>query len=242
MKQNKKIALVTGGTRGIGKEISLMLARNNYEVWINYNHNDDAAHNTIKEIEKLNTDCKLLKFDVGNFENVKQVLQPELEHNSVSVLINNAGTRRDGLFMWMNYEDWKHLVDVNLNSIYNVTRLVISGMIKNKYGRIINLSSTSGQAGFAGQVNYCATKAGIIGASKALAKEVAKRNVLVNVVSPGFIETELTADVDKKDIARQIPMGRWGTSGEVAAVIEFLISEKASYISGQVIGVNGGIY
>jgi len=220
-----------------------MLCRNGYEVWANYHSDDEAAASLKQEIEANGGICKLLKFDVGNPSEVKSILRKEVDALStgIDVLVNNAGIRRDGLFVWMKESDWSDVIQTNLNSFYYVTSAVLMGMVKKKSGRIITISSAAGQSGLPGQVNYSASKAGLIGASIALAKEVARYNILVNVVAPGYIETDMTANIDQKKTLENIPLKRWGVPEDVAHIVEYLISEKASYITGQVISVNGGI-
>jgi 3-oxoacyl-[acyl-carrier protein] reductase len=239
-----KRALVTGGSRGIGKAISLMLARNGFDVIINYRGNKEAAESTKKEIEQLNVKCTLLQFDISDFKNAKKAIEEELKNGPIQVLILNAGIRKDCLFPLMKDDDWDNVVDINLKSFYYIARPISKSMFDNKYGKIVVISSTSGLTGIAGQVNYCASKAGVIGAAKALAVELARRNINVNVVTPGYIETDMIGDIKNyfEEIRKTIPLKRIGSVDDVANVVEFLVSEKSNYIVGQVIPVNGGVY
>ena len=238
----KPIALVTGASRGIGAAIAKALAQDGFDLWLNYRSNHEAAEKVKNEIEQINAQCRLLPFDVSDAEATFSVLDPLIEKETPYILVNNAGVTRDMLMIWMNQDDWKDVLSVTLDGFFKVTRTLIKGMLTKRSGRIINIVSTSGQSGMAGQVNYSTAKAGLIGATKALAAEVAKRNVLVNAVSPGFIETEMIKDIPKEKVIPMIPMQRFGTPEEVAAVVRFLCSDQASYITGQVIAVNGGVY
>lgn len=240
-----KIVLITGATRGIGKQIALTFAESGYDVAINYRTENEDLKNTQKEIEEKNVRCLAVKGDVSKFEDceklVKEVIQ---EFGKIDVLVNNSGITRDTLLMRMKKEDFEQVIDTNLIGTFNVTRNVIPYMIKVRYGKIINISSVVGISGNAGQTNYSASKAGVIGFTKSLAKEVASRNILVNAVAPGFIETQMT-DVLKEDvkeeISKTIPLKRMGNSKDVANVVKFLASEESSYITGQVINVDGGM-
>jgi 3-oxoacyl-[acyl-carrier protein] reductase len=213
-----------------------------YDIWANYRSNHEAAAALKAEVEKIGRKCTLACFDVCVEQEVKSKLEPLLAEAVPDVLVNNAGFNKDSLLMWMKQEEWQRVMDVNLLGFFLVTRAVLFGMLQRRSGRIINIASVSGQAGNRGQVNYAAAKAGIIGATKALALEVCKKGVIVNCVSPGIIETEMTAGLHLKEILSSIPAGRFGTPDEVAAVVEFLCSENAAYIVGQVISVNGGLY
>ncbi len=240
-----KYALVTGGSRGIGREICLQLAEMGYPVLINYTSNDEAANTTKSLIEEKGGKAELLKFDVSNYQQVDDVLMAWMEQNSdsvIEVLVNNAGIRKDNLLMWMTNEDWDSVLDISLGGFFYVTRRLIKDMLTNRYGRIVNVVSLSGIKGLPGQANYSAAKAGVIGATKALAQEVGKRNVTVNAVAPGFIHTDMTKDLDEKSLKSLIPMNRFGKAEEVANVVAFLASKKASYITGQTISINGGLH
>ena len=240
--QEPRIALVTGASKGIGAAIALVLARDGYDIWLNYRSDHAAATGVAKQIEELGRSCRLLSFDVADPAAVKDALGPLLEKECPHVLVNNAGFAKDTLMVWMGEDEWKNVLSVHLDGFFLVTKLLLVGMLKKRAGRIINIASTSGQSGMPGQVNYSAAKAGLIGATKSLAAETAKRKVLVNAVSPGFIETDMTAGLPIDRILPMIPMGRIGKVGEVAEVVAFLCSDKASYITGQVISVNGGAY
>ncbi|MBI4764465.1 MAG: 3-oxoacyl-ACP reductase FabG [Deltaproteobacteria bacterium] len=238
----QRIALVTGGSKGIGAAIALTLARDGLEIWLNYRSDHEGAAKVSAAIEQGGGKCRLLPFDVSNPADVEQHLQPLLENETPYALINNAGFTRDVILAWMTQEEWTDVLSVTLGGFFLVTKPVINNMLRKKEGRIINIASTSGQSGMAGQTNYSAAKAGLIGVTKALAVEVGKRNILVNAVSPGFIETEMVKDLPREKILPLIPLGRFGTPLEVAGVVSFLCSDKASYITGQVISVNGGTY
>jgi len=241
-----KTAIVTGGSRGIGKAICLRLAQEkNYHILINYQSNEEKALETLREVEQLGATAEILRFDVSKNEEVTEVLSKWVENNPtaiVEVVINNAGVTRDGLFMWMSYEDWNTVIQTSLNGFYNVTQFFIQKMLRNRYGRIVNMVSVSGMKGTPGQTNYSAAKAAIVGATKALAQEVAKRNITVNAVAPGFIETDMTANLDAAELVKLIPANRFGKTEEVADLVGFLTSDKAGYITGEVININGGIY
>jgi 3-oxoacyl-[acyl-carrier protein] reductase len=241
----KKISLITGGSRGIGKAISLQLALDGYYVLINYNTNLEAARETLSEVEKCGGQGELLQFNVADQAEVKKALnnwKSKNEGESIVILINNAGIRIDNLFFWLEEEQWDRVISTNLNSFYYITRQLIQDMILSKFGRIVNIVSLSGLKGMPGQVNYSAAKAGVIGATKALAQEVGKKNITVNAVAPGFIKTDMTKDLDEETLRKLIPLNRFGNPEEVAALVSFLVSEKAAYITGEVISINGGIY
>lgn len=240
-----RVVLITGATRGIGKEIALTFAQNGYDIAINYRKENDDLKNTKKEIEENSVKCLAVQGDVSNFEDCERFVKEIIaEYGKIDVLVNNAGITKDTLLMRMKKEDFESVIDVNLVGTFNVTKNVISYMMKARSGRIINISSVVGVAGNAGQTNYSASKAGIIGFTKSLAKEVASRGILVNAVAPGFIETQMT-DVLKEDIkeeiAKSIPLRRMGSSQDVANVVKFLANEESSYITGQVINVDGGM-
>jgi 3-oxoacyl-[acyl-carrier protein] reductase len=240
-----RIALITGGSRGIGKAVSLQLACDGYHVLINYHTNRDAAEKTLAEVKNKGGQGELLQFSVSNHPEVKEALanwKSKNEEKIISVLVNNAGIRKDNLFVWLEDHQWADVINTNLNSFYFVTRELIQDMILNKFGRIVNIVSLSGLKGMPGQVNYSAAKAGIIGATKALAQEVGKKNITVNAIAPGFIKTDMTKDLDEQALKKLVPLNRFGNPEEVAYLVSFLISEKANYITGEVISINGGIY
>ena len=240
--ENRRIALVTGASKGIGAAIAIDLARDGFDLWLNYRSDHEAAAEVKREVEEKGVACRLLPFDVSDCQAAQTVLDSVLEHETPYVLVNNAGLARDTLLVWMSRNDWKDVLAVHLDGFFQVTKAVVKYMLRMKKGRIINIVSTSGQSGMPGQVNYSAAKAGLIGATKALAAEVAKRNILVNAVSPGFIETDMTQDIPKERVLPMIPLRRFGTPDEVAGVVSFLCSGAASYITGQIISVNGGVY
>ncbi len=240
-----KYALVTGGSRGIGRAVCVRLANMGYHVLINYNTNQKEACKTLEQVRMAGSDGELLQFDVTDKEQVLSVLNKWMEkkpENYIEVLVNNAGIRKDNLMIWMESDEWKSVIDTGLNGFYNVTRPLLKKMLIKRFGRIVNIVSLSGIKGMPGQANYSAAKAGVIAATKALAQEVAKKQVTVNAVAPGFVQTDMTADLDEKELKKTIPAGRFGTPREVAALVGFLVSEEASYITGEVISINGGIY
>lgn len=240
-----KYAIVTGGSRGIGKAISLKLSSVGYHILLNYHSNDAEAIKTKQEIESAGGKTTLLKFDVSDNRQVENALGDWLSQNPdafIEVLINNAGIKDDVLMMWMTDRQWDSVIDTNLNSFFYVTRTILSKMLMQKYGRIINMVSLSGLRGLPGQMNYSAAKAGVIGATKVLAQEVARRGITVNAIAPGFIKTDMTKDLNEKDLKSVIPMQRFGTPEEVAELTAFLASADSSYITGQTISINGGIY
>ncbi len=240
-----RYALVTGGSRGIGRAICLKLASIGYDVVINYKSSEEEALRTLDMIRLDGGNGELLRFDVASVEDTEQALDrwsAAHEGEYISVLVNNAGIRRDNLLVFMNNGEWDEVLNTNLGSFFHVTRKIIKNMLVKKYGRIVNVVSLSGLKGLPGQTNYSAAKAGVIGATKALAQEVARKNVTVNAVAPGFIRTDMTKDLDESQHKALIPMNRFGNPEEVAEVVAFLASEKASYITGEVISVNGGLY
>lgn len=243
---NNKFALVTGGSRGIGKEICIKLSQDlGYSILINFQSNESAALETQKIISENGGNSELIQFDVNDKEEVESKLNSWKGSNPeavIEVIVNNAGITRDGLLMWMENDDWNHVLNTSLNGFFNVTRTLIQDLLKNRYGRIINVASISGMKGTPGQVNYSAAKAGLIGATKALAQEIAKRNITVNAVAPGFIETDMTSDLDQGELKKLVPLNRFGKAEEVADLVCFLASKKASYITGETININGGIY
>ena len=237
--------MVTGGSRGIGRAISVKLAEQGYHILINYKSNHAEAQKTADLVAEKGTSAELLAFDVSKKEEVDNVLGKWVESNKetpIEVLVNNAGIRQDNLLIWLTEEQWKGVIGSSLDGFYYVTRLVINGMLVKRYGRIVNIVSLSGIKGLPGQTNYSAAKAGVIGATKALAQEVARRGVTVNAVAPGFIRTEMTQDLNEAELKKLVPMQRFGEPEEVADSVVFLASEKASYITGTVLSINGGLY
>ena len=241
----KKYALVTGGSRGIGRATCVKLAEMGYNVLVNYKGNQQAAAETAALCREKEVEAEILCFDVANAVDVKNVLGKWIEERKediIEVLVNNASVRQDTLLMSMTDEQWNSVLDTSLQGMYNVTKQVLNPMLMNRYGRIINMVSLSGLKGMPGQVNYSAAKAGMIGATKALAQEIARRNVTVNAIAPGFVKTDMTGDLDEKELQGMIPMRRFGNAEEVADLAGFLASDKAAYITGQVISINGGLY
>ena len=240
-----KYALVTGGSRGIGRAISLELASMGYYVLVNYLSNAEEAGKTLTEIRQHGGDGELLPFDVGDKDQVQQQLTRWMDNNpstTIEVLVNNAGIRKDGLMVWMEDTQWSEVIRTNLDSFFFVTRIVLNGMLQKRYGRIINVVSLSGLKGHAGQTNYSAAKAGVIGATKALAQEVGRHGITVNAVAPGFIDTDMTEGLNQKELKTLIPVRRFGLPEEVAFAVGFLASPRASYITAEVISINGGLY
>jgi len=240
-----KYALVTGGSRGIGRAICIKLAEEGYSILVNYKSNEAEANKTAEMVRQKNVQAELVKFDVSNKNDVDSVLGTWVENNKetpIEVLVNNAGIREDALMIWMTEEQWKNVLGSSLDAFYYVTRQVLNGMLVNKYGRIVNVVSLSGIKGMPGQTNYSAAKAGVIGATKALAQEVARRGITVNAVAPGFIRTDMTQDLNEQELKGLIPMKRFGEPEEVADAVVFLASPKASYITGNVVSINGGLY
>lgn len=240
-----KVAFITGATRGIGKQIAITLSKNGYDICLNYRKENDDLNNTKNEIEKNGVKCIAVQGDVSSFEDCKRMVEEIInEAGKIDVLVNNAGITKDSLIMRMSKEDFDSVIDVNLAGTFNVTKNVVPHMMKARGGRIINISSVVGVSGNAGQTNYAASKAGIIGFTKSLAKEIGSRNILVNAVAPGFIETQMTdvlKDEVKSEIAKNIPLKRMGSVEDVANVVKFLASDESAYITGQVINVDGGM-
>ncbi len=241
-----KWALITGGSRGIGRAIALELARKHgLNIVLNYASNKEAAETTAAELKTIGVDVFLAPFDVKDPEAVKAGIEawrsahPEAR---LEVLVNNAGITRDNLLVFMEPADWHEVINTHLNGFFNVTTSVLQGLVRQRYGRIINVVSLSGTKGVPGQTNYSAAKAGIIGATRSLAQEVAKRNITVNAVAPGFITSDMTKDLDEAQLKQLVPMARFGTPEEVAGIVGFLASAEAAYITGEVIHVNGGMH
>lgn len=240
-----KYALVTGGSRGIGRAVSVKLAHMGYYVLINYHRNEEEANKTLALVREQGSDGELMRFDVASKEEIESILGAWVETNKdkvIEVLVNNAGIRKDNLMMMMPDADWDTVLKTNLDSFFYVTKTVLQNMVAQRYGRIVNVVSLSGIKGLPGQVNYSASKAGVIGASKALAQEVGRRGVTVNCVAPGFIRTDMTEAIDPAPYRNIIPMQRFGEAEEVAAIVGFLASKDASYITGEVVHVNGGLH
>ncbi len=241
----KKYALVTGGSRGIGRAIALKLGSMGYHILVNYVSNEIEADQTVQFIVDNGGEAEKIRFNVANQVEVETVLGAWLISNKteyIEVIINNAGIKKDNLLMWMTNEEWRSVLDTSLEGFFNVTRFLLKGMLVKRYGRIVNVVSLSGVKGMSGQTNYSAAKAGVIGATKALAQEVAKRKITVNAVAPGFIHTDMTSDIEAEHYKKIIPMERFGQPEEVAAAVAFLVSREASYITGEVIHINGGLY
>lgn len=240
-----KCALVTGGSRGIGRAICLKMAAMGYYVLVNYKSNVAEANNTLAQIRQSGGNGELLAFNVADKTQIKEVLQAWInthESADIEVLVNNAGIRDDSLMVWLKDEQWDSVMKTSLDSFFYVTRLVLEEMMLNRFGRIINVVSLSGIKGLPGQTNYSAAKAGVIGATKALAQEVGRSGITVNAVAPGFIKTDMTDGLDEKELRRNIPVNRFGLPEEVAHAVGFLASKDASYITGQVLSINGGLY
>jgi 3-oxoacyl-[acyl-carrier protein] reductase len=240
-----KFALVTGGSRGIGRAICIKMAEMGYNVLINYKSNEAEANQTLALVKEKGTGGEIIQFDVADKDQVLAVLGGWMEanaDNTIEVLVNNAGIREDGLMMWMKDEQWDRVIDTNLGGFFYVTRLVVNSMLQKKSGRIVNIVSLSGLKGLPGQTNYSAAKAGVIGATKALAQEIGRKGITVNAVAPGFIKTDMTGDLNENELKTMIPVRRFGLPEEVAHTVGFLVSEGAAYITGEVISVNGGLY
>lgn len=240
-----KYALVTGGSRGIGRAVSLKLAHMGYNILINYNSNKVEAENTLAMVQELNVSGEIIQFNVANHNEVNEKLsqwKADNTDNYISVLVNNAGIRSDALMLWMEQDNWDKVIDTNLDGFFNVTKALLKDMLVNRFGRIINIVSLSGIKGLPGQVNYSASKGGVIAATKALAQEVAKKGVTVNAVAPGFIASDMTEELNEKELKKLIPVGRFGKVEEVAELVGFLASENTAYITGEVVSINGGLY
>lgn len=239
-----KNVLVTGSSRGIGREIAIYLAKNGYDIVLHCNRNIQKAEEILKEIQTLGRQCRILQFNISNREECKKILLKDIEENGCYFgVVLNAGISKDNVFPAMEDSEWDDVLNTNLGGFYNVLKPVVMPMISSRIrGRIVTMSSISGLSGNRGQVNYSASKAGIIGATKALALELAKRGITVNCVAPGVIESDMTKDLPADELKKMIPMKRFGTPKEVASLVNYLMSEDASYITGQVISVNGGLY
>lgn len=244
MELENRVSIVTGGGQGIGKAISLGLARNGARVIIT-DINYESADNVAREIEKQGGSASASRMDVSNYEEVGETVDKILDkYGRMDILVNNAGITRDSLLLRMKEEDWDRVLSINLKGVFNCTRAVLRPMLKGRWGRIVNVASIVGLIGNAGQANYSASKAGIIGFTKTVAREVASRNVTVNAIAPGFIATEMTkvlSDDVQENLMKQIPLGRLGSVEDVADTVLFLVSEKAGYITGEVIRVDGGM-
>ncbi len=242
---DNKYALVTGGSRGIGRAVCIKLAEAGYYVLINYLSNKTEAETTLNLVKQAGSNGELLPFDVADNKAATKALTSWQESNKgsyIEVLINNAGIRKDNLAMWMEQDEWSSVLQTSLNGFYNVTQPLLKGMLVGRFGRIVNMVSLSGIKGMPGQINYSAAKGGMIAATKALAQEVGKKGVTVNAVAPGFIATEMTDDLNEKELKKLIPVARFGQPEEVANLVDFLVSKKAAYITGEVISINGGLY
>ncbi|SDS58506.1 3-oxoacyl-[acyl-carrier protein] reductase [Mucilaginibacter mallensis] len=240
-----KCALITGGSRGIGRAICIKMAALGYYILVNYKSNTTEADKTIALIKEAGGNGELLQFDVADKDQIKQTLGGWIDANEgkyIEVLVNNAGIRDDSLMAWMAEEQWDNVIKTNLDSFFYVTRLVLNSMLQRKYGRIVNVVSLSGIKGLAGQTNYSAAKAGVIGATKALAQEVGRQGITVNALAPGFIKTDMTDGLDEKELKSIIPVKRFGLPEEVAHAAAFLASPEAAYITAQVLSINGGLY
>jgi len=241
-----KCALITGASRGIGRAVAIQLSNDlNLHIIINYSSNETAALETQKMIQENGGSAELLPFDVKNSEQVSSSIAEWFTNNpdkKIEVLVNNAGITRDNLFPWVTEKDWDDVLNTSLKGMYNCTQAVIQKMLRNRSGRIINIASLSGLKGVPGQTNYSAAKGGMIAATKALSHEVAKRNITVNAVAPGFIISDMTNELDESELKKMVPANRFGKVEEVAHLVSFLASDKAGYITGEVININGGIY
>lgn len=240
-----KYALVTGGSRGIGRAVSVALAEKGYTIIINYRSNQAEAEETLRLVKEAGSDGEFLPFDVADREATATALEGWHQSHPgeyIACVVNNAGIRKDNLMVFMEPEDWSSVLNITLNGFYNVTQPLLKNMLVKKWGRIVNMVSLSGLKGLPGQTNYSCSKGGIIAATKALAQEVARKGVTVNAVAPGFIRSDMTADLDEAALKKTIPAGRFGEPKEVADLVAFLASESAAYITGEVVSINGGLY
>jgi 3-oxoacyl-[acyl-carrier protein] reductase len=241
--QDQKVALITGASKGIGRAICVELAKGGYRIVVNYKSDEKGAVNTLEMVRKSGSDGNIMQFDVSNFEETQSAVDDILKQNgSIDVLVNNAGITADGLFIMMPRKDWQAVIDISLSGFYNVTKPVLEKMIQQRRGAVVSIASVAGLVGNRGQANYSAAKAGLIGASRSVASEVARLGIRVNVVAPGLIETDMIKNAPVENIKTMIPMARIGQPQEVAGVVRFLCSEDASYVTGQVISVNGGMF
>lgn len=240
-----RYALVSGGSRGIGRAVCIKLVSLNLKILINYKSNEQEALETLAMIRQAGGDGELMQFDVSDASQVESAINiwnDQHKDEYIEVLVNNAGIRKDVLLMWMEDDQWHDVINTNLNGFFYLTRALLKNMLVKKYGRIINMVSLSGLKGLPGQVNYSAAKAAVIGATKALAQEIGKKNVTVNAVAPGFIKSDMTRDLNENELKSMIPLNRFGLPEEVAELVCFLASEKSSYITGEIISINGGLY
>ena len=238
-----KVALVTGASKGIGKAICVELAKSGYRIVVNYKSDEKGAIDTLEMVRKAGSEGQIMQFDVSDFDETQSAVDDILKENgAIDALVNNAGITADGLFIMMPRKDWNAVIDISLSGFYNVTKPVLEKMIRLKRGAIVSIASVAGLLGNRGQANYSAAKAGLIGASRSVASEVARLGIRVNVVAPGLIETDMIKDAPVENIKALIPMARIGKPQEVARVVKFLCSDDASYVTGQVISVNGGMY
>ncbi|MCT4624617.1 MAG: 3-oxoacyl-ACP reductase FabG [Schleiferiaceae bacterium] len=241
----RKCCLITGASRGIGKSIALELSKTyGLHILLNYARNTEAAQQTLKEIQDAGGTGELLQYRVEDFEQTESVLGTWIKENKdskIEVLVNNAGITKDNLLVFMEASDFNDVLDINLKGAYNTTKVVINHMVRNRYGRIINMASLAGVKGVPGQTNYSASKGGLIAMTRSLAQEVAKRKITVNAIAPGFIESDMTSELDVDTLKKLVPMNRFGKPEEVAGAVSFLVSDSASYITGEVININGGL-
>ncbi len=241
-----KVALVTGASRGLGKSIAIQLVKDHgFHLLINYASNKEAAQDTLDKIQAIGGTGEIFKFDVQNKAEVDDFFTTWEANNPdlfVNVLVNNAGITRDGLFMWMGEKDWDDVLNISVKGFFNVTQPVVAKMLRKRQGKIVNVASLSGLKGVGGQTNYSAAKGAVIAATKALAQETAKRGITVNAIAPGFIESDMTHGLDESELKKMVPMNRFGKAEEVAHLVSFLASDKANYITGEVININGGLY